>query len=427
MGDAMNATHRTVDPNVRNLRDQACLWFIVFFVGTCTVTQGNDWPEFRGPTGQGIAADTPVALEWNEDKNITWKTQIPGLGWSSPVIANDKVWLTTFSATNNGSLRLLGFSTTTGESIADVEVFRIGDTEPPNPKNSLASPTPAIDPSGTRIYVHFGAYGTAALTTTGEILWTIRLPYVSQHGNGGSPIVYDDLVLLNVDGYDTAFIVALDAATGNERGRATRPEPISQAYTTPHVISVGQQQQVISVAAFRTIALNPKSGEEIWHVNYPNGFSNVPRPVYGHGFVYITTGFQTPTLLAIRVDGIGDVTNSHVSWKLRRGAPLTPSPLLVGDELYFVTDFGIATCVDAFTGAIHWQERLGGNHSASPVFAGGRIYFQNEEGRTKVIAPGKEFRQLADNTLDGSTLASMAVSRTSLFIRTDTHLYRIDE
>ena len=186
MGDAMNATHRTVDPNVRNLRDQACLWFIVFFVGTCTVTRGNDWPEFRGPTGQGIAADTPVALEWNEEKNITWKTQIPGLGWSSPVIANDKVWLTTFSATNNGSLRLLGFSTTTGESIADVEVFRIGDTEPPNPKNSLASPTPAIDPSGTRIYVHFGAYGTAALTTTGEILWTIRLPYISQHGNGGS-------------------------------------------------------------------------------------------------------------------------------------------------------------------------------------------------------------------------------------------------
>jgi outer membrane protein assembly factor BamB len=191
------------------------------------------------------------------------------------------------------------------------------------------------------------------------------------------------------------------------------------------VIRVGERDQLVSVGAFRAAAYDPQSGREIWRVSYDDGFSNVPRPVFGHGLVYIATGFQQPSLLAVRADGAGDVSSTHVAWTLGRAAPLTPSPLLAGNELYVVNDVGIATCLDARTGKPHWVQRLGGNYSASPVLADGRIYFLSEEGVATVIAPGTTFRRLATNTLDGAMLASMAVSAGSFFIRTDTHVYRI--
>ena len=275
------------------------------------------------------------------------------------------------------------------------------------------------------MYVHFGADGTAALTTSGEIVWKTRLPYQSQHGNGGSPVLYGDLLIVNCDGSDEAFVVALDKRTGKVRWKTARRQPWDQAYSTPLVIQVGDRDEVVSVGAYRAVAYDPQSGKEVWRVSYEDGFSNVPRPVYGHGLVYIATGFQQPSLLAVRADGAGDVTKTHVAWTLRRAAPLTPSPLLVGDELYVVNDVGIASCLDAKTGEVRWLQRLGGNYSASPIFADGRIYFLSEEGMATVIAPGREFRRLAMNPLDGATLASMAVSGGSIFIRSDSHLYRI--
>jgi outer membrane protein assembly factor BamB len=160
-------------------------------------------------------------------------------------------------------------------------------------------------------------------------------------------------------------------------------------------------------------------------VSYEDGFSNVPRPVYGNGLVYITTGFQEPSLLAVRTGGTGDVTKTHVAWRVRRGVPYTPSPLLVGDELYFVSDLGVVSCLDATTGSLHWQQRIGGNHSASPVFAAGRIYFLSEEGVATVIAPGRTFQSLATSRLDDAALASMAVFDGSIFIRTQSSLYRL--
>ena len=393
------------------------------------IAQANDWPEFRGPTGQGHASDARVPLEWSETRNVAWKTPIPGLGWSSPVIADGRLWITTalVDPDEGSSLRLLAYDVATGSNTLDVEVFDSSEVNPLNPKNSLASPTPVLDRDGERVYVHFGATGTAAVSTDGDVIWRSQFPYISQHGNGGSPILYDGQLIVSIDGYDTAYLVALDGRTGEERWRTIRPDRVSQAYSTPLAIRVGDRDQIVRVSAFRTTGHDPGTGEEIWSVGYPNGFSNVPRPVYGHGLVYLATGFQTPTLMAVRADGTGDVTGSHVAWRLRRGAPLTPSPILVGNELYFVSDFGIGTCVDALTGEIHWQERLGGNHSASPTFVNGRIYFQNEEGVTVVVEPGTEYRELARNRLDGFTLASMAVSDGALFIRTDTHLYRIEE
>ena len=388
-----------------------------------------DWPEFRGPGAQGHSAEQGLPIEWSETKNIAWKTSIAGLGWSSPVVANGRVWLTTAveQPMERGiSLRALAFDAATGKELVNVEVFKIPtDRRDINPKNSWASPSPVID--GDRIYVHFGADGTAALSSSGEIIWKNRFEYQSQHGAGGSPIVYRDLLIFSCDGSDAAFVIALDKLTGKTKWKTNRGYPADQAYTTPLVIRVGDADQLISVGAFRVRAYDPLTGKEIWRVRYDEGFSNVPRPVFGHGLVFITTGFQQPELLAIRPDGKGDVTKTHVAWSLKRGAPLTPSPILVGDELYIVNDGGIASCIDARTGNVIWQSRLGGTYSASPVYADGRLYFPAEQGVTVVIAPGKEARKLATNRLDGGHLASMAIAGGSFFVRTDAALYRIRE
>ena len=393
---------------------------------TASAAGAEDWPQFRGLTGQGHSGERGVPLEWSETQNVLWKTRVPGSGWSSPVVAGGRVWVTTAEPeagrSSRVSLRALAFDVESGRQMVNVEVFR-REAGVINAKNSRTSPTPIID--GDRVYVHYGTEGTAALTTSGDIVWKAQFRYESEHGNGGSPILYGDLLIFSCDGFDQAFVVALDKGTGKVRWKTSRRQPWSQAYSTPLVIRVGDQDQVVSVGAFRAAAYDPLSGEEIWRVSYPDGFSNVPRPVYGHGLVFLATGFNEPSLLAVRADGKGDVTRTHVAWTLRRGAPLTPSPLLVGDTLYIVSDIGIATGLDAKTGKTLWWERLGGNYSASPIFADGRIYFLSEEGLATVIAPGTTFQKLATNVVDGATLASMAISDRSIFIRTGTHLYRI--
>jgi outer membrane protein assembly factor BamB len=385
----------------------------------------EQWPEFRGPTGQGHSAERGVPLEWSESRNIAWKVPVPGAGWSSPVVADGRVWLTSALDTGPGlSLRAIAFDERTGREAVNVEVFHIDHPGPVNPKNSRASPTPIVD--GDRVYVHFGTDGTAALTTSGEIAWRTRLQYESQHGSGGSPALYRDLLIVNCDGNGgEAFVAALDTRTGKVRWKTSRRQPADQAYSTPLVIRVGDRDEAISVGAYRATAYEPATGKEIWRVEYPEGFSNVPRPVYAHGLVYIATGFNQPSLLAVRAAGTGNVTNTQIAWTLRRGAPLTPSPLVVGDNLYVVNDGGIASCLDAKTGEVRWQHRLAGAYSASPVHADGRIYFLNEDGVTTVVEPAAEYRELARNQLDGATLASIAIANRSLFIRTASHLYRI--
>jgi outer membrane protein assembly factor BamB len=397
---------------------------LVLWQPVAVAAQTQGWPEFRGPTGQGHSTERDAPLEWSESRNVLWKTPVQGRGWSSPVVERDRVWLTTAVSGRGGtSLRAIAFDVETGREVLNVEVFQLRNSDLLNFKNSHASPTPIVE--GDRVYVHFGAAGTAALTTSGEIVWKTRLSYQSQHGNGGSPVLYKDLLIVSCDGSDEAYVIALDKATGKTRWKRNRRYPFDQAYSTPLVIRVGERDQVVSVGAYRAAAYDPATGEEIWRVSYDDGFSNVPRPVYGHGLVYIATGFQEPSLLAVRADGKGDVTKTHVAWRTRRGAPYTPSPLLVGNELYVINDLGILSCLDAVTGTLHWQQRVGGNHSASPVFAGGRIYFLSEEAVATVIAPGKTFQRLATNQLDGVTLASIAVFNKSILLRTASHLYRL--
>ncbi|MEK6300814.1 MAG: PQQ-binding-like beta-propeller repeat protein [Acidobacteriota bacterium] len=394
---------------------------ILLLLFLCLPVIAEDWPEFRGPTGQGVSAERGLPLNWSETKNVRWKIAIPGRGWSSPAIQGDRIWLTT--ATDEGkSLRAIAVDRNTGAILQNLEVFRLKNPGQVNGKNSHASPTPLLE--GDRVYLHFGANGTACITQAGEIVWKTRLEYDNgQHGPGGSPALYEDLLIISCDGQNVQYVAALDKLTGKVRWKKFREG--SHAYTTPLVVRLASGDQVISPGAFRAIAYEPRTGKEIWQVKYGDGFSNVPRPVYGNGLVFVCTGFQQPSLLAVRVEGRGDVTKKQVAWSLTRGAPLTPSPLLIGEELYVITDNGIATCVDAATGKEHWRARVGGNHSASPIYADGRIYFLSEEGESIVIAPGKELKVLAKNELDGETLASMAVSGGSIFVRSRTHLYRL--
>jgi outer membrane protein assembly factor BamB len=383
----------------------------------------ENWTEFRGPNGQGHSNERGLLLTWSETENVAWKVPIPGRGWSSPVVVDDQIWLTT--ASDDGrSLRAICLNRDSGRIVHNVEVFQLADPGSIHQKNSHASPTPTLE--GDRVYLHFGSHGTACITRSGQIVWkTQELKYYHRHGPGGSPVVYGELLIVSCDGYDHQFVVALDKGTGKIRWKS--PRKGYQAYTTPLTIQVQGKDQLISPGAHRAVAYEPLTGREIWSINYGDGYSNVPRPVYGHGLVFICSGFEQAVLLAVRPDGKGDVTSSHVAWTLKRSVPLTPSPLLVGDELYLVSDNGIASCLDAKSGKAYWQKRLGGNHSASPIFAEGRIYFLSEEGESIVIQPGKLFRKLATNQLDGQTLASMAVSGKAIFVRSASHLYRLQQ
>ncbi|MSU47765.1 MAG: serine/threonine protein kinase [Opitutus sp.] len=389
-----------------------------------------EWTEFRGPTGQGHSTAAELPLEWSTKKNVAWKQPLPGVGWSSPVISRGQIFLTAGLPGTDGrpSLRTLCLDTATGREVWNTEIFTASETKPQpiHQKNSQASPTPVIE--GDVLYVHFGHHGTACLDRSGKIIWrNSSLGYESVHGNGGAPIIVGDRLIYHADGAKAPFVAALDKKTGDVLWRVPRAGEVKQKFSfcTPLLITVDGQPQIISPGSGAVSALDPQDGSEIWRVNYGGGYSVVPRPVFAHGLLFIGTGYNRADLLAIRPDGHGDVTDTHVAWRTTKGAPLTPSVLVVGEELYAVNDAGIASCWDAKTGKLHWQERIDGNYSASPIAAGGRIYFQNETGTGIVLKAGRTFVKLATNALEERTLASYAVAENALFIRTEGHLYRI--
>lgn len=399
-------------------------------VAATAVPSHAEWPEFRGPGAQGISDATGLPIEWSPTTNVVWKEPVPGLGWSSPVVAGGKVFLTSGlnRAEGGPSLRTIGLDAASGRTLWTTEVFapaEISDA-PVHAKNSPASPT--IVAEADRLYVHFGHHGTACLDWSGRILWrNNQLGYEPVHGNGGSPLLVDDRLIYSADGGRSPFVVALDKQTGDVRWKVNRPVTAKQPFSfcTPLLIHVGGRAQVIIPGSGAVSALDPGDGRELWRVRYGQGYSVVPRPVFAQGLVFVATGYNRADLLAIRPDGEGDVTDTHVAWRTTKGAPLTPSVIAVGEELYAVSDMGVASCFDARTGTVHWQERLDGNYSASPVAAEGRLYFQNETGTGTVLKAGRTFQKLATNKLEGRTLASYAVAGRSLFIRTDRHLYRI--
>jgi outer membrane protein assembly factor BamB len=406
-------------------------WSSLILLVMVAPASAEDWPEFRGPDGQGHYAGKGLPLEWSTTKNVAWKQAIPGLGWSSPIVLNGRVYLTSavpIPGVKDQSLSATCLDAATGKTLWATEVFlQSGAKAPPiHPKNSHASPTPITD--GKHLYVHFGHEGTACLDLDGKVVWRqTDLRYRFVHGNGGSPILVGDKLVYAADGGDKQFIVALDKANGKVVWKTDRKITYDRtfSFSTPLLITVNGKQQIISPASGACIAFDPADGKEIWRANY-DGYSVIPRPVFGHGMVFISTGFNTPKILAIRVDGQGDVTKTHIAWSLTKGAPHSPSLLLVGDELYGVSDKGLASCLDDRTGKPHWQERVvGANFSASPVYADGKIYFLSEEGVTTVVKAAKTFEQLATNKVGEKTLASFALADQAIFLRTESSLYRI--
>ncbi len=408
-------------------------WFCALMLASSTTWAAEDWPQFRGPTAQGISTAKNVPIEWSTSKNVAWKLDIPGTGWSSPVLAGGRLYLT--AAVDGGNapptLRALCIDAAEGKILWNVEVFQPdpGSMRAKHAKNSPASPTPIV--TADRLFVHFGHMGTAALDLNGKIIWRQdSLKYSPVHGNGCSPVLADNSLIFSCDGGSNPFIVALDAATGQVKWKTPRNQEVHKTFSfcTPLLIDVDGVSELISPASGMVAAYEPASGHELWRVRYGEGYSVVPRPGYADGMLFVSSGFDNPILYAIKPSGAaGDVTDSHVAWTHRKGAPLTPSMILSGEEIFFVSDGGIATCADAKSGKVHWTHRLDGNFSASPILAEGRIYFQSEQGMGFVIEAGESFKSLAENDFGERSLASYAVTDGALFIRTENHLWKIAE
>jgi outer membrane protein assembly factor BamB len=394
----------------------------------------DDWPQFRGPAGDGHAGAADPPLRWSETENVRWKTAIHDTGWSSPVICGRQVWLTT--ATPDGKqLYAVCLDRDTGRIIHDVKVLDVAKPEKIAGVNSYASPTPVVEPG--RVYVHFGTYGTACLDAErGQVLWT-RTDLTCDHhmGPGSSPIPFENLLIFNVDGCDVQYVVALQKATGQTVWRTDRNVDHGKAgrfwrkaFSTPTVFEHGGRLQMISPCAHALVSYDPRTGGELWRVRH-RGWSISPRPVVGHGLVFCIMDCDHPELWALRPDGTGDVTDTHVAWRIERGRgmPSIPSVLLVGDLLFAVNDQGTAFSIEAKTGQIVWKQDIGKRHYASPLHAKGRIYFFGDDGAGTVIEADRTYKPLAVNSLAGPLRATPALSGNALFVRTGTHLYRIQQ
>lgn len=410
--------------------------FLATFALVClpVLARGEEWPRFRGPAGQGVSEEKNLPKKWSRNENIVWKAEIPGDGWSSPIVWGDRVFVTT--ATEDGqSCRILALSKGEGKSLWDVEVCRQKKTHKID-KNSYATPTPVTD--GEVVYAVFNDGTIAAVTVEGKPVWENRdVRYYSQHGLGNSPILYRDTLIMPFDGssagedktigwqkpWDRSFLLGLDKKTGKERWRAKRG--LSRiAHSTPIVIHADGRDTLISTAGDVIQGFDPATGARNWSVR-AEGEGVVPSPIFGSGLVFAASGFGNPRLRAVQLKPNGDQTTRKIVWELKRNVPMMPSAVFVKPYLFVVSEKGFAMCVEAATGKMKWQERLGGNYSASPVAADGYIYFLSEDGETAIVPANGKFEIIARNRLKEPCQASMAISHGQLFIRTQKHLFCI--
>ncbi len=408
----------------------------------CVIAQAGDhWPQFRGPEGNGHSDAPDLPLNWSETKNVVWKTPIHGRGWSSPVIYGSQVWLTT--ATPDGrKLYALCLDRDSGRIIQDLKLFDVAEPQYAHPFNSYASPTPVIEPE--RVYVTFGSAGTACIDTKSfRVLWERRdIECNHFRGAGSSPILFQDLLIMNFDGSDQQFVIALDKRTGKTvwrtkrsidfqdleaNGKPAADGDFRKGFATPQVTMINGRWELISLGSKAAYSYNPFNGQELWRVEERAQHSASTRPVIGQGMIFYPTGFSTGQLFAVRTGGNGLITDTHVAWKVKRGVSTKPSILLVDELIYMINDTGIASCIEAKTGDVIWQKRVGGEYSASPVYADGRVWLFGEDGKTSVIRAGRTFELLAENQLDEGFLASPAIAGSAFYLRTRTHLYRIEK
>ncbi|MEO2049964.1 MAG: PQQ-binding-like beta-propeller repeat protein [Pirellulales bacterium] len=414
---------------------QVLLLFLIVVSTSGSLLANDDWRQFRGPDGNGHARIKELPLKWNGNENIAWKTEIHDRGWSSPVIWGNQIWVTT--ATNDGhKLFAVCVDRETGKVTHDIHVFSVDQPQRIAAENTYASPTPVIEKG--RIYVHYGTYGTACLNTlTGSIVWTrrdLKCDHEDGAGPNSSPFLVGNLFIVNVDGRDVQYVIALDKTTGKNVWKTDRSVdyskvPVHQrkAYTMPILIPRGSGKQLVSPGGRAVYSYDPATGKELWRVRH-RGWSIAPRPVYGFGLVFVMMDHDHPELWAVQSDGTGDVAKSHVEWKVKGGIPSRSSPLLVDDLLFIVNRHGIVSCLEARTGKLVWKTRIEGKYSASPIYASDRIYFFNENAVSTIIKPARQFKILSVNPLPQEQLmASPAMAGHSIFIRTEKYLYRIED
>lgn len=419
------------------------------------VADSKSWPQWRGPDASGHGYPGTYPTKWSAEENLAWMAKIPGRGHSSAVHENGHIWITTAIETpasekekeerlkeNEGlstvtvlsevSLRAVKLDPKTGGILKNIEVIQKKQPQWVHHLNSYASPSPVIE--GNRLYLHFGAYGNACIdAVSGKIIWKNNqkeLWVMHENGPGSSPIIWENLMIFHLDGSDKQSIVALFKDTGeiawqSKRSGELKENPqLRKSYSTPIITNFNGQPILISCSADWVYGYNPRNGEELWKINYGIlGFSNVARPIVGHGMFYISTCFMKAEIHAYKYEGLD---KPKLAWKMIKGAPKMPSPILVDKQLYVMNDGGILTCVDAISGDVEWRERVGGEFSASPTYANGLLYFSDREGKTTVVKPGSELNIVAENKIDGTAhMASITPYENSFLLRSKKGLYRI--
>lgn len=436
-----------------------CLMVVLLSaVAVHVIAADRSWPQFRGPHGNGHAIDAQVPLRFGENQSVAWRTELPGKAWSSPVVVDGVVWLTSAieqvpteeekaqllaSDVNKNQqasrdvakaidLKLISVDFESGSILKTIDLASVEQPDAIHTLNSYASPTPMI--AEDHIYCHFGTFGTFCVQrTTGDILWKRRFPLTHSVGPGSSPLVCDDVLVLIQDGCDGQYVIGLDRSNGETKWEVDRPEldttdgEQKKSFCTPITVTDNRgRQQVICLGARWIVAYDPATGKEIWKCHHGDGFSIVPRPVCDSNLVYFSTGYNKPSLVAVRIDGDGDVSQTHIQWTAAKGIPAKPSPILLDGRIYVIDDTGVASCFDASDGTVIWKQRIGGNYSASPVLAGGNIFFASQEGKVTVLKPGPDFQQLAENQIDDRIMASPAIYQDSILLRTERAIYRFD-
>jgi outer membrane protein assembly factor BamB len=404
-------------------------------------TTADNWTSYRGPTDQGNCGAANLPVRWSEKENVVWKTPISGKAWSSPVIWGDRIWLT--SALEDGTqLSAVCVDKNSGKILRNKRLRVMAAPQYCHPFNSYASPSPVIEEG--RVYVTFGSPYVGCLNSnTGEVIWE-RTDFVCNHfrGAGSSPFIFGNLLILHFDGSDRQYVAAMDKQTGktvwqtdrsvdyrdldSSTGKPTREGDYRKAFSTPVIADVQGKPLLVSLGSMCLYGYDPLTGKERWRAELVNSHSGACRPVVGHGLVFSPMGAGLE-LWAVRPDGQGVVTDTHIAWKYKKGVCRRPSLLLVDDLLFMVDDSGVATCLEAKTGKEVWKERLGGNYSTSPIHAGGKVYFFDQDGKSTVIEASRQYKAIAENRLDDGFMASPAVSGNALFLRTKSALYRIED
>ena len=398
------------------------LWLILGLDSVANLARAENWPGWRGPRGDGTCLEKGIPTEWNA-AHLTWKTAVPGVGHASAAVWGDRIYTVTGFA-DKQERAVLCFDRSTGKLLWQQTVVR-GSLEKLHPENSYASGTPATD--GKRVYVDFRVGDEIVIAAhdaaDGKQLWLIRPgTHTGEWGFSNEPVLYKDKVIVDADSKGKSFLIAVNREDGKTIWRLDR-EHRGISYSAPLIREIAGRTQMIQCGDRCVTSFDPDTGKEIWRVDGPSQ-EFVATPTYSEktGLVYVCSSYPERHLLAIKPDGKGDVTQTHIVWRDTKGAPYVPSLTIANDFLYTATPAGMAYCYEAATGKILWEERLG-RHHASPVVIEGLVYFTNDDGVINVIKPGEKFDRVAKFELGEPCYASPAISNGQVFIRGFKHLF----